>query len=451
MAIQHSQTGTARKPRSRQLWLFLALVFLLLFGSFRWNVFHIEAARTNFNLGVDDWLTPTLEIYAPGPGLLRSFGMLRIVHDNGTTSPYLMLAGFQRILYSAVSPHTAAGADRAVPYLRSIISAALAFAFTAFLFVVAREFGFFCASITALLLAWSNWLIVFAPDLFWISALFFIPFVLAWLLGDPARSLKQQRLLAVLFTLFCCMKCLCGFDYTTNICAAVSVPFLYYGLRRHNSLRTIAARILRYGALSVLAFCSALTLQILQLLFVEKIPTSGIRAFFAEARMRTMSNGEGMTNGYDKAALSVLHWLHFPAARDAAIIPFLVPLRPVLRYIRYLTMGAVTIPFPFHALKIPIAFFVAGFVIACWLLRKRLRAEPDSRSSAWIAATLAALVVSHLWIVAANGHMTHVYFNAIVFYIPFLPMAYVALGMACVKLRNDLRDRKLHRPQEVSV
>jgi len=449
--MQHSQTGTTRKPRSRQLWLFLALASLLLVGSFRWNIFHIEAARTNINLGVDEYVTPTMELYATGPALQRSLGVLRIVYDNGSSYPYIMLAGFQRILYSAVSPHSAAGVDRAVPYLRSAIAAALALTFTAFLFVVAREFGFFCAGITAILLAWSNWLIVFAPDLFWICALFFVPFVLAWLLGDPARSIRQQRLLALLFTFFCIMKCLCGFDYTTNICAAVSIPFVYYGLRRAQPLRTIAARILRYGALSVLAFCCALSLQILQLLFVEKIPPSSIRFFFAEARMRTMSNGEGMSSGYDNAVLSVLHRLHFPAARDASIAPYLVPLRPVLRYIRYLAMGAVTIPSPFHSLQIPIGLFVVGFVIACWLLRKRLRAKPHSRASAWIAATFAALVVSHLWIVAANGHMTHIIFNAIVFYIPFLPMAYVAFGLACVKLRDYLRDRKLHRPQEVSV
>ncbi len=114
-------------------------------------------------------------------------------------------------------------------------------------------------------------------------------------------------------------------------------------------------------------------------------------------------------------------------------------------------MGAVTIPSPFHSLQIPIGLFVIGFVIACWLLRKRLRAKPHSRVSAWIAAASAALVVSHLWVVAANGHMTHTFFNAIVFHIPFLPMAYVAFGIAGVKLRNYLRDRKLHRPQELSV
>jgi hypothetical protein len=442
MDMRHSRTEAARKPWSKQLLFFLALAFLLLFSSFRWNIFHIEEARTQFNLGVDGYIIPTMELYGAGPALQRNLGDLKLFRDDGSSYPYIMLAGLQRILYSAVSPHSAQGVDRSVPYLRTAIAAALALTFTAFLLVVVAEFGFLCASITAVLLAWSNWLIVFAPDLFWICALFFIPFVLAWLLGDPARSVKQQRLLAVLFTLFCAIKCLCGFDYTTNICAAVSVPFLYYGLRRGQPLRNIAARILRYGALSVLAFCGALSLQILQLLFVEKVPPSGIRAFFAEARMRTTSNGEGMSSGYDNAVLSVLHWLHFSAARDAGVAPYLVPLRPALRYLRYLTMGAVTIPSPFHFLQIPIAFFVAGFVITCWFLRKRLRAQPNSRVSAWTAATLVALGVSHLWIVAANGHMTHTFFNAIVFYIPFLPMAYVALGFACVKFRNYLRPQK---------
>jgi hypothetical protein len=451
MDMRHSQTATAPKPWSKRLWLFLALAFLLLFSSFRWNVFHIEETRTNINLGVDGYVIPTMELYAAGPALQRNLGELRLFRDDGSSYPYIMLAGLQRILYSAVSPHTAEGVDRSIPYLRSAVAAALALTFTAFLYIVAGEFGFFCAGITAILLAWSNWLIVFAPDLLWISALFFVPFVLAWLWGDPTRSVKQQRLLAGLFTLFCIVKCLCGFDYTTNICAAVSVPFLYYGLRRGQPLRNIAARILRYGALSVLAFCCALSLQIVQLLFVEKVPTSGIRAFFAEARMRTMSNGEGMSSGYDHAVLSVLHRLHFPAARDASIAPYLHPLRPVLRYLRYLTMGAVTIPSPFHSLQIPIALFVVGFIVALWLLRKRLRAQPNSRASAWGAATLAALVISHLWVVAANGHMTHTFFNAIVFYIPFLPMAYVAVAIACVKLRDDLRRRKLHRRQELSV
>ncbi len=230
--MRHSQTGTARKPRPRQLWFFLALSFLLLFSSFRWNIFHIEETRTNINLGIDEYVIPTMDLYAAGPALQRNLGELRLFRDDGSSYPYIMLAGFQRILYSAVSPHSVEGADRAVPYLRSAIAAALALTFTAFLFVVAAEFGLFCAGITAMLLAWSNWLIVFAPDLFWISALFFIPFVMrrGFLLGDP-RTLHhgRQRLLALLFTLFCVIKCLCGFDYTTNICAAVSVPFLYYG------------------------------------------------------------------------------------------------------------------------------------------------------------------------------------------------------------------------------
>jgi hypothetical protein len=62
--------------------------------------------------------------------------------------------------------------------------------------------------------------------------------------------------------------------------------------------------------------------------------------------------------------------------------------------------------------------------IAFWFRRKRLcnviKSGAADRSTAWMWSTLVALAISHLWVVAANGHMTHTFFNAIVFYIPFL-------------------------------
>ncbi|HEY5329222.1 MAG TPA: hypothetical protein VIJ79_05000 [Acidobacteriaceae bacterium] len=455
MSMQRSEVESPTAARTkRKNWLFLILAFLLLFSSFRWNIFHIEREQAAFNVTIDGYLIPTMEMYASGPAIRRSLSDLKLYGDDNSTYSYVMLAGFQRIMYSWISPHNPAGVDRAIPYLRDLIAAALALTFTAFLLLITKEFGYFCAITTTILLALSDWLIIFAPDLFWFTALFFIPFILAWLLGDFSRPVKQQRLLAFLFTLFCLIKCLCGYEYITNIAAAVALPFIYYGLRRGIPLQKIAARILRYGALSVVAFCSAIGLQIMQIIFIEKIPLYGVKAFFREALMRTTSNGEGIGSGYDNAVLSVLHKLHVPLSSDARIIPYLIPLRPLLRYVRYLTMGAITIPFPIHSLRIPIGFFVIGFALVFWLQRKRLKisaAKPASRRTAWMIATLAALVTSHLWIVAANGHMTHTFFNAIVFYIPFLPMAYVGVGIACVKLLNHLRHKKRRRQQQLSV
>ncbi|HZL27809.1 MAG TPA: hypothetical protein VFC39_14885 [Acidobacteriaceae bacterium] len=435
-------------------WIFLALIAVFLFSSFRWDVFHIEEPQRSYDILVDGYVIPAMELYADGPTLQRNLGEMRLYGGDNTTYPYIMQAGLQRMMYSWISPHSEAGVDRAIPYLRSLIAAALALAFTAFIFIVGKEFGYLTGLLTAIMLSLSDWLIVFGPELFWISVLFFIPFILAWLLGDPARPIKQQRLLAFLFTFFCLIKCLCGFDYITNISAGVAVPFIYYGLRRGIPPPQIALRIIRYGALSFVAFVSAILLQIMQLRFVEKVSLSGVKYFFSEARRRTMSNGEGIGSGYDNAVLAVLHKLHVPLSSDARIVPYLIPLRPLLRYVRYLTMGAITVPFPIHSLRIPIGFFVIGFALVFWSQRKRLKiskARPASRRTAWMIATLAALVISHLWVVAANGHMTHTFFNAIVFYIPFLPMAYVAVGIACVKLRDDLRHRKLHRRQELSV
>jgi hypothetical protein len=387
-----------------------------------------------------------MQLYAAGPRLKRAFGEIVVIDDDGSQSPYVMLVGLQRMIYSWISPNSKEGVDLAVPYLRSIIAALLALTFTAFIAVVTIEFGYLCAAITALMLALSNWLVVFGPDLFWICADFFVPFVLGWLLGDPSRPIKQRRLLAIFFTFSCLLKCLCGFDYITNIFAAVAVPFIYYGLRRGTPLRQIAMRILRYGALSVAAFGAAIVLQIMQFHFVQKETSHSVAFFFNEARMRIASNGEGISNRYDNAVLSVLHKLHFAARHDVLAEHFLIPLRPVLRYFRYLSMGATTVPLPIHSLVIPVGFFVVGFPIALWLYRKRYREDASAKTdcvTAWMWATLAALLISHFWVVAANGHMTHTFFNAIVFYIPFLPMVYVAIGISITTLVSKLKQQTI--------
>jgi hypothetical protein len=431
--------------------LLMLLTFSLLFCSYRWNIFHIESARRTSNLSLaDPGVTATMHIYADGPALQRDFGEIE-TFDNGKHSPYIMQVGLQRLFFSWVSPASQAGVDHAIPYLRSLIVAVLAFVFTVFVYIVRAEFGYVSAGATAVLLAFSNWLIIFAPDLFWVCATFFVPFVLSWFLGDPAAPKYRHRVLAVLYVFFCTIKCLCGFDYITNIFAGVAVPFVYYGLRRGDSPMRILLRAGRYGVLSVAAFFTAILFQLMQYALIEKDLNGCLVRFVREAQRRTTTNGEGISNGYDNAVLSLLHRLHFSAAKDAMIRGYLPPFRPVLRYFRYLGMGAATVPLPIHSIGLPIGLFVVGFVAAVWLKRHALWSSLSDgtvdRTKAWTWATFAALGISHIWILAANGHMTHTFFNAIVFYIPFLPMAYVLVGVALTSVvRNglNLTLRRLH-------
>lgn len=424
--------GTTRRAS------FLLFAFLLLFVSFRWNVFGIDREKVANNIDiVDCYIVPALDLYAGDSSLHGRIGEIQLQDADGRYSPYVMSVGLHRIVYSLLAPPSKEGVVRALPYLRGLIEALLALALTMFAGVVARQFDYASAVLTTLMLALSNWLIIFAPDLFWISATFFLPFAVVWQWGDPLRPANQQRMLAALFTVLCLFKCLCGYDYITNIFGAAAVPLLYYGLRRGTPLRTIAARIVRYGALSVAAFATAILLQLAQFRFIERNTNGSLSAFLKEVHRRTLSNGEGLGAGYDEAVLSLLHRLHVSASHDGALERYLIPLRPVLRYFRYLSMSAMTLPLGNHSIPLPIALFIVGFLLAAWFQRRRLRAALSGHAteplSVWALSTLAALLVSHLWVVAANGHMTHTFFNAIVFYIPFLPMAYALLAAAAIR------------------
>lgn len=417
-------------PAARRV--LLAVTFVLLFVNFRWNVFHIEQAQQDFNLTADYYIIAPMEEYAAGPARLRLFGNLTLQEGDGKEHPYVMMLGLQRIVFSQLSPHTAESVERALPWFRGLAAGALALVFTAFVAFICANFGWLAAAITALLLVLSDWLIIVGPSLVWVAALFFAPFVLACLFGDPDRPLRQRRRLAAGFTLLCLAKFLCGYDYITNICAAVAVPFLYYGLLRRHRLAAIARRILLYGALSIAAFFTAIALQILQFWLVQPDFRGTVAYFFREAHMRTSTMGEGISNHYDQAVMHALERLHLPATLIGGLEPALTHIRPLLRYFHYLGMTAFSIPLPGRALPIPIGIFVAGFAATMWALRKRL-SPVRNRAAAWMWATLAALVVTHFWAIAANGHMTHTFFNAIIFYIPFLPMAYAALGIAVAR------------------
>lgn len=412
----------------------LVAIFALLFASYGWNIFRIGTQQRAANIAVDTtYMVPAMSMFAQGPPLQRLLGEMQIQEGLGT-HPYLMQVGVHRMVFSLLSPDSEPGVDRAVPYLRKAIEASLALLFTAFVAIMLDEFGPTCAVITGVLLALSNWLVIFAPDLFWTPFTFFLPFLLGWWLGDPARPRKQHHLLAVLFTLACLLKCLCGYDYLTNIFGAVAVPFLYFGLSRGYSLRSVIWRTVRYGALSVGAFAIAVGMQLLQFTFVGQGLHASLSYFIGEAGRRTSSNGEGISNHYDQAVLNTLHKLHLSSAHDPAIGRLLVPMRAVLRYFHYLAMGGMTIPFPFHSLTLPIGMFVLAVVALAWAKRKSLRAALASgstdRFTALLCSTFLAMIISHFWAVAANGHMTHTFFNAIIFYIPFLPMMYALIGVA---------------------
>jgi hypothetical protein len=444
------QLSVRPAPKKRQI--LLALVFVLLFTSFHWDIFGIEKARIEENIElVDVYIVPALHFYVSAPNPKKALGVIMLDdQEGGGYRPYYMQVGLQRILYTLLSPNSAEGVDRAVPRLRTAIEAALALILTIFIAAIDSEFGHLTAGITAALLALSNWLIVFAPDLFWISATFFAPFALGWLLGDPARPVSHQRALAVSFTAVSLIKCLCGYDYLTNVCGAIAVPLLYYGLVRGQPMRAIAARIAKYAGLTLLAFFMAVALQAIQFAWVQKDVSGGLFFFLNEAKRRTLTNGEGFGSGYQTSILSMLHKLHLPPSWDPRVESVLTHLLPVARYFKYLGMGALTVPFPRHPLTVPIGVFVLGFSLLLLLKGARMYGAISSGSTdaklALATSTIAALFISHVWVVAANGHMTHTFFNAIVFYIPFLPMAYVTLGATVSSLVRRLR--LISSPQE---
>jgi hypothetical protein len=152
----------------------------------------------------------------------------------------------------------------------------------------------------------------------------------------------------------------------------------------------------------------------MQYAFVQKNLRGSLVYFSKEAGRRTLSNGEGLSSGYDAGVFLVLHKLHLFQSHDG-VITLSSSSAPYSSLCSISLDGAATIPLPINSLKLPIGVFVAGFLAVFWRQKcqplNTITSGPADHTTAWMWAALAAMFISHIWVVVANGHMTHTFFK----------------------------------------
>jgi hypothetical protein len=276
--------------------------------------------------------------------------------------------------------------------------------------------------------------VAFSIDAYWLEFLFFLPFVVTWCLYARLPLNRALFWSAIVTTAGVCIKGLCGFEYVSNIAGAVAVPALYFGLKSGLSRAGIIRHILVLAFAAVVGFVVALTIQIGQVSALYG--HAGIQKFEQRASYRTSGEGEGMSMHYDEAVQRAMNKLHVPVTVQLQIVaPAMPAIRLVLRYMLYQGKSALSLSGEGRT-AIPIGVFSgAAFLVAVLaFIRRRERFFLMHKPA--IGAILLAFLVSNSWAVMANGHMTHTFLNAIIFYIPFLPVMFVFLSLFIVGAFN---------------
>jgi hypothetical protein len=176
----------------------------------------------------------------------------------GTFERYASQFGLQGRLFGSL-------ADRGFGRLwelHAVAAALLSLVVAGLYWAVRRDFGTAAALGFSAALILSPWMVVFARNLYWFPATWFLPTLIAMYFAPRIYTERSSRvwMLALIFSAYL-LKLLCGYEYVTTIAIATCVPLIYHGARLGSGSWRILGGMAANGVALVAAFGLALALH----------------------------------------------------------------------------------------------------------------------------------------------------------------------------------------------
>lgn len=360
-----------------------------------------------------------------------------------TGERYTSQFGLQGMVMALLSPGTE------LYGLFRVVTAGLAGAVLAAAVVAAwRAWGGRAATILLVLLATSYWLNAFGPSTYWQLWTLLLPGLVPLLvwhrLGEGRRKwLRGGALIAAVVFL----KCLCGYEYISTILLSAAAGVAFHELRGRLDLRLLRTVV---GAClaGLVGFVAALAINIVQLIALDGTAEN----IWARVVSRTFQPAENLQLVFDLDRSwhdPVWGWLIAHSDNPFRLWLF--------QAIHYLTSPAVDVPNrsfiglgPGAPYELPVWLFIVIWALLAVQAVRGRQADAALQRRLAVAAGI-GLAGGASWLLLAYGHMMfHLHIDAIVFYLPFLPLLYamIAVRLQTVSLRA-WPYRSKARPQSV--
>ena len=369
----------------------------------------------------------------------------------GTFTEYQSQYGMQLVFWSWL----AALSDDS-RFLQSACALFMALVVAGFFVVLAREFSVRAALCFCATLVFSPWVVIFARNLYWVEATWFLPALVSFAWGKVALQ-SPRRFMVLLFLLFATLltKFLCGYEYITTIVIAAFLPLAYYATRLRLDAKRALVQTVLFGVTAFLAFGVAATLHVRKLghgegmqyervvdIAKKRLATGDVDALAREA-CRNAPDLAACCDGYKKnygdsltcnPLTLVVRYLRMPH-----FLPWEDRIVPTWR--EYVAIEEVTEQMSLASLKGALgigpvraslvaykAFGLVAFPLFCLLAGAASLWRGDRSFSL-------ALVISALsplsWFVLAKGHSyIHLHLNYVLWYLLFVPWAMLCLFQA---------------------
>ena len=399
------------------------------------------------------------------PGMLYQDPLVHLLYTKknkkGVFSEYQSQFGLQLYFFSALAGTLSDDVD----FLQSVCALLMALVVAGFYLALEKEFSPSGALCFCIPLVFSPWVVIFARNLYWVEATWFLPTLVTLVFGKGAfESGRRLMLMLLLLSLALLVKFLCGYEYITTIVIAAFVPLVYYAVKSRVGVRRTVMPTLLVGICVLLAFGVAVTFHARNLSSKTGTPYHRI-AVIAKKRLlardvdalaseacKDVRDQKGCAEKYMKTFGPALTcssaWLmtryfdmqHFLPWADRIVLSTddVAAVKEVAERRSIASVGAAIYDIGFSQ-TVLIGYKAVGMVGFPLFSLLAAAAVLRRRGDALALALLVSLLAPLSWFTLAKGHSYHhFHMNYVLWYLLFVPFA-----MLLFFHRTDLKPQAL--------
>lgn len=221
---------------------------------------------------------------------------------SGIFHPYSSQIGLQGILLSLVDQSlrvvTPLNAMKRKNILHLLVSFLTALTVATIIIFIRNEFGVFVATLTTFFALYSQWLVVFSNNLYWVMFFMYLPMIITlYFYQSVEYSKKKYGLFFLALLISVMMKCASGFEYITTVFIAALCPVIYFSIKRAWSLAKTIINLTVIGLASFLGFVFTFILHVYQQSIGDGLAFGDALIIrFSHSAKRLHAKTEGLSN-----------------------------------------------------------------------------------------------------------------------------------------------------------
>lgn len=429
--------------KNKKIFKALMLVWAVLFLSYFGNLFNVgygdgwfadfqkdsayiveKTAECKDVLNYDQPLIP-----AKGYDYMATMGSG--ICEGQKVQPYASQYGLQARVVAFFAPNNDAELPSYFKKVEIILAALTAFVLAVFAVKIHRLYGTVATSVLVALLALSPWVAGYARNMYWVTFLMFLPFIVSFVVYPLLSTFRKKVLFYLAIGLLIFIKLLDGYEHVTTIGVSVFAAISYWEIvKNQKRLRELWPQLLTVGAVTVTALAIAISVNVIDLHSYYQswdkarqavLSRAGDRATGIKAVQPNVIGGFEITSQEVYKFVDKFYDLDQLKSGDAHPAKY-----AAVSALNYAMLPVVSLPFnitqPLQAI-LQSTLIVGLIGYAC--IRK-IGAIGKGLKEMYVIGLVGALS----WLVLMPAHAyPHAHLNGIIFYIPFLLVCYIAIGI----------------------